>query len=62
MKNIISELWNQELLPIKMPFTSPMEELFVIKLHPTLAKSEKGESFDFVDFYNKNKDEDPLIR
>ncbi|BBE78320.1 MULTISPECIES: hypothetical protein [Enterobacteriaceae] len=58
MKNIISELWNQELLPIKDALYLSDGRAFSYKIasYPT-PRVEKGESFDFVDFYNKNKDE-----
>lgn len=58
MKSIISELWSQGLLPIKeaIYFSDGKAFSYKITSYP-LPDIEKGESFDFVDFYNKNKDE-----
>jgi len=58
MKNIISELWAQELLPIKdaIYFSDGRAFSYKIKYYP-IPSVEKSELFDFNDFYNKNKEE-----
>ncbi|WP_337039014.1 MULTISPECIES: hypothetical protein [Pseudescherichia] len=58
MKNIISELWGREILPIKdaIYFCDGSAISYKITSYPA-PNVEKGNVFDFTDFYKNNKEE-----